>query len=471
MNSFKSFTVQPPLLIKEKVALTPSQLAGSNSQTDEERIDILIKLIKSKKPLELAKGGTFKVGDDYIDQAINNCNLFKKNNDHFGRGGFTLIDKGGNEIKSNQLAKSKDFGGGIGGAGAGTADTERNESHNACMMKAMVDNPGHDLEYYDEAVIAQAYKANGASNVSSNTDTILETPENWWASSYYITDYLIKNKYIHKNMEFHRGSKDMIKVYALKNEAFKNSGFTPLKDDKWNPGDVWAIQKGFNLDKLNTMSIHGFNKSMIAAFNKRELVGISLKFVKTSSVPFALNNIKQPPEVLFHKVTNISLESGRGDFWSAKSASIKTATVTMNLKDGSPGGAIKAEVQGKTSRGGGIGWGPMMDIFKHEASKILPKHAGGIVKSAKDIANGKEKDIKKMYNMYTEFYKNDTYKQFEEFLSQKDWKWISAKLAALTVCYYIQKAGGQKGNAIVTRMINYAGSTTAEGGVYIKLGK
>ena len=73
--------------------------------------------------------------------------------------------------------------------------------------------------------------------------------------------------------------------------------------------------------------------------------------------------------------------------------------------------------------------------------------------------------------MYTEFYKNDTYKQFEEFLSQKDWKWISAKLAALTVCYYIQKAGGQKGNAIVTRMINYAGSTTAEGGVYIKLGK
>jgi hypothetical protein len=470
MNSFKSFTVQP-VLFKEMVALTPNQLAGANSQTDEERIDILIKLIKSKKPLELAKGGTFKVGDDYIDQAINNCNLFKKNNDHFGRGGFTLIDKGGNEIKSNALAKNKEFGGGIGGAGAGTADTERNESHNACMMKAMVDNPGHDLEYYDDEVIAQAYKSNGTSNVSGNTDQILETPENWWKSSYYITKYLISKKYIHKNMEFHRGSSDMIKIYALKNLAFKNSGFTPLKDDKWNPGDVWAIQKGFNLDKLNTMSIHGFNKSLISAFNKRELVGISLKLVKNESVPFSLNNIKQPPEVLMHKISSMGFESGRGNFWSSKSAFIKTSSLQIDLKDGSRGGSIKGDIKGKTSRGGGIGYGPMLEIIKAETGKMLPKHAGGITKSAKDIADGKEKDVKEMYKMFNEFYKNVKYEDFVSELEQKDWQWISSKYACMKVLYTIQKAGGKKSNVIVTRMINYAGSTTAEGGVYIKLGK
>jgi hypothetical protein len=470
MNSFKSFTVNP-ILIKEVLALTPSQLAGTNSETDEDRIDILIKLIKGKKPLELAKGGTFKVGDDYIDQAIINCNLFKKNQDHFGRGGFTLIDKNGTEIKSNLLGKTKAFGGGIGGAGAGTADTERNESHNACMMKAMVDNPGHNLEYYDSKVIAQAYQSNGTANVSANTDKILETPETWWKSSYYITKYLIDKKYIHKNMEFHRGSKDMIKIYAMKNEAFTNSGFTALKDDKWNPGDVWAIEKGFNLDNLNTKSIHGFNKSLITAYNKRQLVGISLKFVKNETVPFALNNIKQPPEVLFHKVSSIALESGRGDFWSAKSATIKTKTVELNMKDNSPGGAVKAEVKGKTSRGGGIGWGIMQDIIQQEAGKIIPKHTGGIVRSAKAIESGKDKDIKAMYKMFNEFYKNVKYKDFVTELKQKDWKWISAKLGCLTVCYNIQKASGNKSHAIVTRMINYAGSTTAEGGVYIKLGK
>ena len=295
MNSFKSFKVQPTL-IKEATGLSATELDKPNGLTGEHRLDILKKLIKGKTPLELKKGGTTVVTD--IEDALAKLDVFLKQPSN-----LVFQTKDG-PIKLTQLAKSKVFGGGVGGAGAGTADTERNESHNACMMKAMVDNPGHDLSYYDDEVIAQAYKDNGTSNVSANTDKILETPENWWASSYYITKYLISKKLIHKNMEFHRGSKEMIKIYAMKNLAFKNSGFAPLKDDKWNPGDVWAIQKGFNLDKLNTMSIHGFNKSLIAALQKREIVGISLKLVKNESVPFSLNNIKQPPEVLLHKIAS-----------------------------------------------------------------------------------------------------------------------------------------------------------------------
>ena len=76
-----------------------------------------------------------------------------------------------------------------------------------------------------------------------------------------------------------------------------------------------------------------------------------------------------------------------------------------------------------------------------------------------------------MYKMFNEFYKNVRYEAFVADLEEKDWQWISAKLASLTLLYTINKAGGKKANAIVTRMINYAGSTTAEGGVYIKLGK
>jgi len=462
MNSFKSFTVEP-ILIKEVSGLSATELDKPNGQTGEHRLDILKKLIKSKTPLELKKGGTTIVTD--IEDALAKLDVFLKQPSN-----LVFQTKDG-PIKLTQLAKSKVFGGGVGGAGAGTADTERNESHNACMMKAMVDNPGHDLSYYDDEVIAQAYKDNGTSNVSANTDKILETPENWWASSYYITKYLVSKKLIHKNMEFHRGSKEMIKIYAMKNLAFKNSGFAPLKDDKWNPGDVWAIQKGFNLDKLNTMSIHGFNKSLISAFLKREIVGISLKMVKGESVPFSLNNIKQPPEVMLHKIASMSLESGRGSFWSSKSASIKTTQVELTMKDNTPGGTIKAEVKGKTSRGGGISWGVMMDIVKHESGKKLPKHTGGITKQAKNIALGKPKDVKAMYKMFNEFYKNVRYEAFVAELEEKDWQWISAKLASLTLLYTINKAGGKKANAIITRMINYAGSTTAEGGVYIKLGK
>jgi hypothetical protein len=187
---FKSFS--QPQLIKEKVALTPAQLSGVNGLTKTPRIDILIQLIRDKKPLELVKGGTFTVGNEYIDDAIAHCQNFKKNEDHYGRSGFPLIDKNGNEIKSNLLLKGKVFGGGI-GFGGGTKDTERNESHNAAMMYAMVHaGSNHDMEYFDETVIAQAYKDNGAANVSANTDKILETPEMWWTSSYNISKFLVE---------------------------------------------------------------------------------------------------------------------------------------------------------------------------------------------------------------------------------------------------------------------------------------
>ena len=55
---FKTFTIQ------EAVKLTKQQLEKNNSKTGEARIDILMRLIQDKVPLELAKGGTFKVGDE-----------------------------------------------------------------------------------------------------------------------------------------------------------------------------------------------------------------------------------------------------------------------------------------------------------------------------------------------------------------------------------------------------------------------
>ena len=115
MISFKGHT------IVEGTALTPAELEKKNSATNELRIDILIRLVKDKKPLELVKGGTFTVGDDYIDQVVKDAQAFKKNPDTFGRGGFSLIDKSGKEIKSNNLLKSKVFGGGGGGAGGNTS--------------------------------------------------------------------------------------------------------------------------------------------------------------------------------------------------------------------------------------------------------------------------------------------------------------------------------------------------------------
>ena len=467
MLSFKNY-------IFEAVALTPAELEKKNSKTGEFRIDILMRLIKTKQPLELAKGGTFTVGNEHIEDALSHCENFKKNSDHYGRSGFPLIDSNGKEIKSNALAKSKVMGGGFGGAGSGTKDTARNEAHNACMMRAIVDDGYNNAyEHFDDARIAKAYKDNGSGNVSVNTDTILETPENWWISSYVIAKFLAEKGYIHKGQVFDRGGPGMDLIYKLKDEAYKNNGFKPLKDDKWNPGDVWAIEKGMNLRKeLDTTSVGALNACIMKLFFERRLVGISLKGPEAKSPPPSKEfNVKNPPETPRHKLVSIELESSRGDFWSSKGMTIVYDTGSMAFKDNTPGGTNKAEIKGKKARGGGLSWGIMIDFIKRTVGKAPPKHAGGIKPMAKKIEKGDKRAIKLMFDLYSVFYRGTKLKDFIIELEKKDWTWISAKLAALYVAYYLQTNIGSKADNIITNFVNYAGSDMLDSATYVKVGK
>ena len=135
--------------LQEAVKLTPSELGKPNSVTGEDRLDILTRLIKDGKPLELAKGGVFKVTD--IENALTSIAIFKKL-----KKPFTLIGDG-KMISSSDLGKSKVFGGG-GGAGGGTLNTKITESHQCVMCQAMLDNGMQDEEYFmNRDVLKAAY--------------------------------------------------------------------------------------------------------------------------------------------------------------------------------------------------------------------------------------------------------------------------------------------------------------------------
>ena len=68
---------------------------------------------------------------------------------------------------------------------------------------------------------------------------------------------------------------------------------------------------------------------------------------------------------------------------------------------------------------------------------------------------------------------NEKTAQFKDLaeLDQKDWKWISAKLASTYVAYYLLLHWGNKSNQVITHFINYAGSKTLDSSTYVKLGK
>jgi len=125
MINFNSY--QP---ITEGVKLTPAELTKPNGVTGEDRVDILLRLIKDGKPLELAKGGTFVVTD--IEHAVAGIEAWKKNKSDKKQ---AIALKGDNDafITSSDLKKAKVFGGG-GGAGGGTLNTKNTESHQCVMI-------------------------------------------------------------------------------------------------------------------------------------------------------------------------------------------------------------------------------------------------------------------------------------------------------------------------------------------------
>ena len=462
MLKFKSHEINEKL-----VPMGNPEWEKPNGKTGVVRTDILKRLIQDGKPIELAKGGSFKVADP--EEAIRVIDAYVKAGYKVG---FFLNGTDGKTYKNTQIGKAEVFGGAGGGAGGGTANTKLTESHNCLMISAMLlHGYNHDESFFTPDILKGAAKG---IDVDESLDNMLKLEGPWFTSSYNISKLLIQKGYVKKGMKLYRGTKGMIDIYAGKDIAFKNTGFKPLKDDKWNPGDIWAIDNSFSLKELKTANITSYNKSLLEHFNNRRLVGISLKGPEVKfPPPIKEFNNQVPPDVDMHKYNGFKLEADRGSatYWSSKSAELVYDIGSMMLKDGTPGGSIKAEIKGKNARGGGISWGPMKDYVQRETRKKLPEHKAGIVKLAKNIAAGKEREIKAYYMMFNHFYKNVSYDEFKEELSKKDWQWISAKLAITYVAYYIDKAGGTVANALVTHFVNYAGSKGSESAVYVKAGK
>ena len=460
---FKSFISKN---ITEAVALTPAQLDANNSKTGQARIDILRQLVVQQKPLELAKGGSIVVSN--IDDALVHIANFKKNPLHYGKKGFPLETDNGTYM-SNQLAKSEVFGGGGGGAGSGEKQTRRNEVHNAVMMHAMLEHGyNQPLEFFNRDIMKSAYKD---AEVDASFNEIEDMPDDWNLSSYNISKELIRRGYVKKGHTIHRGSSEMIRIYALKNRAYKNMDVKPLKDDKWNPGDVWAIADGFDVDSLDTTSVDGLNADILENFLNRMLVGISLKGPMTKNVPIKELNIDKSL-LKTYKYIAFDLESKGGTYWSAKNGSLIFNSGTLMFKDNKQFGNIKAEIKGTKARGGGLSWGIMDDfLVRHGRKYGLPKHSAYIVKQAKKMEKGDERAIKEYYEYFNHFYNNVSYNEFKRNLKQKDGQWISSKFAITMVAYQLEQLGGTQLDEVITNFINYAGSELDESSAFVKAGK
>ena len=81
-----------------------------------------------------------------------------------------------------------------------------------------------------------------------------------------------------------------------------------FSDDKWNPGDIWAVANDFKVSELNIESVRALNLSILELFNQKRLVGISLKLVKKNA-KYKEYNVQTPPDVDDHKLKKVLLQN------------------------------------------------------------------------------------------------------------------------------------------------------------------
>ena len=450
--------------LREKAtAMAPGEWTKPNGKTGEFRLAILRDLGKKGEEIELVDGRKAKITD--TETLFANIAQFETDGKT-----FEIPTKQG-VIKSNQVAKSAVFGGG-GGAGGGTDQTAIAEPQTCVYIHAMLDNGVNSPDFYRENkdILKKAFAKGDYGKTTFEQILTLVDDDGWHQSAWLSAKVLIDGGYVQKGMKFHRDSAEMKAIYKAKNEAFKNSGMKPFSDDKWNPGDVWAIAKGFKASDLDTSSIDALNKDLLGLYTNRKIVGISLKKVgkKAQVVP---ENIKQPPETDSYKVTAYRLKGkSRGTIWTNKSGSIEfDNTGVIGIKANKYMGSHKMELEGKGARGGGAGWQIITNSAKKNLKKRIPA-TGNIKKMAQRIVKGDKRAVAMFHGMLNEI-EGITLAEVEEQLKNKktlgDPGWVMAKLAATYIIYYVAKNKGAKANGFITDIVNYAGSKTAEGGPYI----
>lgn len=452
MLKFKSF------LSEGMTALRPGELSKPNSKTKEPRIDILKHAAINGVTLALAKDNSEVV----IANTPENITAI----DNFdGKTPFNLITTDNKEISSSQIGKSAIFGGGA-GAGGGTENTAQTESGQCLWLAAMLQYGNQPIEFFTPSILKSAMKRIDVGGTSF--DEMVSMDSAWQVSAYLSAQKIIKAGYANKKHKFHRDSDTMNYIYKkAKKEAFKNSGISALTDDKWNPGDIWAIEDGVDLKKeLDTSSIGALNTSLLRLFKERKVVGISLKLVKKDAKAKEYNIEGSPQN---HKFVSGAVKTQRGTFFSNKGGTVEFSGGSMEIRPNNYLGANKIEIAGKTARGGGAGWGVIMAAGKRYLNVNIPAH-GSIKRIAQKLASGKNKRSELyFYKMAKSADASLTFDYYMEEIRNKDAGWFSAKIAAVMIVHYLNNNKGRKADSFVNAIVNYAASSSDDSSAFVKI--
>tara|TARA_R110002153_G_scaffold134231_2_gene283413 strand:+ start:389 stop:1816 length:1428 start_codon:yes stop_codon:yes gene_type:complete len=434
-----------------ETALSPANLAQDSKDGEnkgEKRIVILINKIKNRQPLKLNKSEeTFLVHDP------EGTKVAELENWDESKGKVTLTDVEGKSITTSNLEKTSEFGGGK-GSGGGALNTDLQESAQ-CLVNAIAFKiKGSAIDEKDltkeNLIKAQQY----ATTTSSLEEIVsfIESREDWiqpLVTTANKTLEVISNT----NFEFHRGSDFVNKLYSAWKTARKKGNLGRIDDNKWNPGDIWAVDPSVKEITFET-DLFSLNNQLIDLYKNQSLIGISLK--KTSTPNATVHNFeKQAAPGTYNGKYNASPKSLDAYLYFTNGAKLQ-------LRDfGSF--QFQGELKGTGAAGGKIGGGPLKMFLDRNNLGPIPTNG-----AAKKMANDLDDSFVERFSYLLKKYSGlDSSREDMETKFTKQFTF--SKFQALEVLDAFETGSDEDVKNASSDVLLYAGSESSISSVYVKI--
>jgi len=463
MLRFKSF-------ILEKSMFNPmsrTEWEKVKARTNDLRTDILKDAIKAGSPVPDINGKDLEIKntsnnmksiDDYVDNKEKS---------------FNLELKSGKMITSLQIGKSPIFGG-QGKGGGMTGQTADAESLQCIFIAAMLaEGTKKPFSHFSVETLSQ-YK--NKVDVDVPFERYAGLDGTWHESGYVTAKALIDKGYVTKNHIIHRGSKTMNAIYAKKSKARKNEGLPPMQNDKWNPGDIWAVRSGVDVnERISDQSQALCNQTTLENFLSRDIVGISLKKINSLKLKPKVSEYNIEKKSLdTHKFKGVTIETVKGKgIWTAKHGfAYFDSGSRLDIRAPNLFNPLNMEIIQKGARGGRTGYNqitystkthlntnlPSNTMLKDQAQKLASKNP------PKVLMDNFYKMVKKVHPGYT---KSDHEVGIAE--KQGQAHFIHVVLGVTHIAYALMNASASKRNDFISEIVNVAGAKTNDSSAYVKV--
>ena len=435
--------------------------------TNDFRLDILKDLIKTGQPVSSVDGKDLNIKN--IPKNIKAIQDFLVSKEKT----FELELKDGKTVFSNDIGKSAVFGGQ--GVGQGmTGQTSDAEALQCIFIAAMLgEGVNKPFSHYTKALL-KSY--NNKIDVDADFERFSMLDSTWHESGYVTAKVLINKGYVTKDHVLHMGSRTMKNIYAKKTEARKNEGLAPMQNDKWNPGDIWAVRARLDVNKVLSDKSQGHcNKTVLENFMSRDIVGISLKKINSLKLQAKVSEYNIKKKALdTHRYTGATLETKRGaGIWTSKYGFVYfDSNSKLDVRAPNSFNALNMEIQLNGARGGRTGYTQIAYSTKTHLGVSLPTNPQ-LKQEAMSLAS---KTIprtlnQKFYKMVKKIESNYTEADHESGLADKQGQghFIHAVLGVTYILHALVSANRAQQNAFISEIVNVAGAKTNDSSAYVKV--